>query len=508
MSDRVSSSRPVTHRRRRRCRPAADRYVLMQVRTAVTIPLFVVVAGLGGAVLAWHTMQVSTGHLLAVVACGVAVAAGVGAVRARAAASAVKRTQEAQVQRVIDAAAALNKAVGWAADELCRGGRPSVPESVPPPAGSDLVDEAVTRLNEAQSQAISNLIRVRDKSQASMLLMTLHQFSRREHALVDRALEKLDRLQDLTEDPDQLEGIFALDHLVTRLRRWIESKAILAGESLRSAREPVSVTEVLRGAVQEVQHFSRVGVAAGSVGTALRLPRHVGPDLTHLLAELVENATQMSAPDTKVQMRASRVPKGLAIEIEDRVAIAMRPEDRARWNRLLDNPDQVDMSAEIHAGQLGLRTAALIAQRHGISVVLSENPTGGTTALVVVPENLLVSVPASPRPVARTPVPAAGPGSPSRHTAAASGAARPAPTQHRGASPAAEGAQVASAPPLPRRVTEEQPEIPPPSRPQRPVVAARRDLAGAFRNGFGTGRTEDGTNRAVPPARDSASPHS
>ncbi|MFJ9893578.1 ATP-binding protein [Streptomyces sp. NPDC091280] len=498
MSDRVPA-RPVTHRRRRH-RQASTDHIRGHVQAAVAAPLVIVLAVLGGAVVAWRTVQMPTGQLLAAVTCGVAVAAGVGAVRAGAAASAVKRTQEAHVQRVIDAAAALEKAVGWAADELCRGGRPSVPESVPPPAGSEWADEAVTRLDEVQSQAISALLRVHDQSQASVLLVTLHQFSRREHALVDRALEKLDHLQDLTEDPDQLDGIFALDHLVTRLRRWIESKAILAGESLRSAREPVSVKEVLRGAVQEVQHYSRVSVAAGAVGTELKLPRHVGPDLTHLLAELVENATQMSAPDTKVQMRASKVAKGLAVEIEDRAAIAMRPEDRARWNRLLADPDQVDMSAEINAGQLGLRTAALIARRHGISVLLSENPTGGTTALVVVPAHLLVSVPVSPRSAARTPLPATGPSSPSRHTTAGSVPTRPGPAQHHGASPVAEGGQAASAPPLPRRVAKEQPEIPAPSRPQLPAVAARRDLAGAFRSGFGAGRTADsGTNQAVPP---------
>ncbi|MDV9168618.1 ATP-binding protein [Streptomyces sp. W16] len=454
---------------------------------------------LGGVVIAWRTIQVPTGPLLAVVACGVVVASGVGAVRARTAATAVERMQDAQVQRVTEAATAVEKAVVWAAEELCRGGRPMVPESLPPYEAAGSADEAVALLGEVQVQAVSALIRVHDDSQAMLLLSTLHQFSRREHALVDRALEKLDRLQALTEDPDQLDGIFALDHLVTRLRRWIESKAILAGESLRSARQPVSVTEVLRGAVQEVLHFARVSVAAGTVGAELGLPRHVGPDLTHLLAELVENATQFSDPASKVQMRAHRVARGLAVEVEDRVAIPMRPGDRERWNRLLADPGRVDMSDVVRAGQLGLRTAALIARRHGISVTLSENPTGGTTALVVVPAQLLVSVAVPPRAAVHAPAPATGSSSPPGPQAGGA-PARPTLASRRTA-PAAPGAgEGAAAPRLPRRVVAEQPSSPEPSRPQPAVVAPRYGLAGDFRSSFDAGRTQDGTTGAVPPA--------
>ncbi|WP_105968423.1 sensor histidine kinase [Streptomyces geranii] len=456
-------------------------------------------AVLGGAVIAWQTVEMPTGPLLAAVACGVLVAAGVGAVRARTVASAVERMQDAQVQRVTEAAAAVEKAVVWAAEELCRGGRPVVPESLPPYEAAGSADEAVALLAEVQVQAVSALIRVHDESQAMLLLSTLYQFSQREHALVDRALDKLDRLQGLTDDPDLLDVIFKLDHLVTRMRRWIESKAILAGQSLRSARQPVSVTEVLRGAVQEVLHFARVSVAAGTVGAELGLPRHVGPDLTHLLAELVENATQFSDPASKVQMRAHRVAKGLEVEIEDRVAIPMRPEDRERWNRLLTDPDRVDMSDVVRAGQLGLRTAALIARRHGISVRLTENPTGGTTALVVVPAQLLVSVGVPSRTAAPAPAPLARTSSPPGQEAG-SAPARPALATRRTPPPAPVTGEGAAAPRLPRRVVAEQPAAPEPSRPQPAAVAPRYDLAEAFRSSFDAGRTQDGPTGAVPPA--------
>ncbi|WP_327389630.1 hypothetical protein [Streptomyces sp. 3213.3] len=77
---------------------------------------------LGGAVIAWRTIQVPTGPLLAAIGCGVVVAAGVGVVRARTAATSVERMQDEQVRRVTEAATAVEKAVVWAAEELCRGG--------------------------------------------------------------------------------------------------------------------------------------------------------------------------------------------------------------------------------------------------------------------------------------------------------------------------------------------------------------------------------------------------
>lgn len=492
MSDRVSPTRPVTHRRRSRRRPPMDRYVLEQIQSAVVAPLLIVLCLLGAAVVAWRTAQVSTGQLLASVACGLVVAAAVGVLRARTAAMAVESAQAAQMRRVSEAAAAVEKAVVWTAEELCRGTRPAVPESLLPLEEAGLADEAVALLGEVQVQAVASLIRVQEESQSTVLLSMLHQFSKREHALVDRALEKLDHLQELTEDADQLDTLFKLDHLVTRMRRWVESKAVIAGESLRSAREPVSVMQVLRGANQEILHYARVTVAAGTVGAELGLPRHVGPDLTHLLAELAENATQFSDPATKVQMRAHRVAKGLAIEIEDRVAIPMRPQDRERWNRLLADPRQVDVSAEVSAGRLGLLTTARIAHRHGISVELSENPTGGTTALVVVPNRLLVMLTAPADAAARLAAPA--PAAASAH----SGMAPPAPRHDRTAPPPVAG-PVAGAPPLPQRVVSDQPDVPAPSRPRPPATAPRFDLAGAFQSGIKAARAQDGTAGTVPP---------
>ncbi|MEK8146388.1 ATP-binding protein [Streptomyces sp. M10(2022)] len=255
------------------------------------------------------------------------------------------------------------------------------------------IDKALSAL---QVQAVASLIRVHDESQSVVLLEVLRRLAMREHALVGKALAALSQLEMLTDDPELLTKIFEIDHLVTRMRRQVESTAVLGGQSLRSARQPVPVTTTLRGAMSEVVQYPRVVVAAGSVGGELGLPGHVGPDLTHLLAELIENACECSDPATKVTVRAQRVPNGLAVEVEDR-AISMHPQIRAQMNRLLKAPDEVDVSGQVRAGQLGLLVAAKIAQSHRLSVLLQENVTGGTTALVVIPARLLVTIPLSGR---------------------------------------------------------------------------------------------------------------
>lgn len=108
------------------------------------------------------------------------------------------------------------------------------------------------------------------------LLEVLRRLAMREHALAGKALEALSQLEMLTDDPELLSKFFEIDHLVTRMRRQVESTAVLSGQSLRSVRRPVPVTTALRDAISEVVQYPRVAVAAGPVGAELGLPGHVG----------------------------------------------------------------------------------------------------------------------------------------------------------------------------------------------------------------------------------------
>lgn len=494
MPDSVFPTRPVASGRRRRRPPRIDEFMVHRVRRAVTLPLLLLSALLGAAFIAWSTSVVAPGWLVVGLACGLIAVALLAARGVRTAAEAMqvaaKSARAAELTAVAGAAAAVEKSVQWSADELCRGARPPLPDMQTPQSASATaeIDHALSAL---QVQAVASLIRVHDESQSVVLLEVLRRLAMREHALVGKALQALSQLEMLTDGPELLSKIFEIDHLVTRMRRQVESTAVLGGQSLRNVRRPVPVTTALRGAISEVVQYPRVAIAAGSVGAELGLPGHVGPDLTHLLAELIENACECSDPATRVIVRAQRVPNGLAVEVEDR-AIPMHPQMRQQMNRLLKAPDVVDVSGQVRAGQLGLLVAAKIAQSHGLSVLLQENITGGTTALVVIPARLLVAIP----PVAdagtdrRETHPSAPP--PPRQVAAATAA----PSTDRMTRPitvsapgAGETGHSASAPDLPRRTRQAGSFRPPRERGQAPAPAATPGLAAAFRNGMEAGGT-------------------
>ncbi|MGW4101803.1 sensor histidine kinase [Streptomyces sp. NPDC004976] len=478
----------------RRPRPPVDAVTLHCARRAVALPLVLLAALFVAAFALRSVSAVGAGWVVAGLVCGLASVAVVAARGARTVAGAVQsaaeESQAAARKAVARAAAAAEKSVQWSADELRRGGRPPLPHPQVSPS-TDPNAEIDDMLSALQAQAITSLIRVHDESQSVLLLDVLRRLAQREHALVGKALAALSRLEMLTDDPELLAEIFEIDHLVTRMRRQVESTAVLGGQSLRSVRRPVPVTTALRGAVSEVVQYPRVAVAAGSVGAQLGLPGHVGPDLTHLLAELIENACECSDPETKVMVRAQRVAHGLAIEVEDR-AIPMHPQVRAQMNHLLKAPDEVDVSGQVRAGQLGLLVAAKIAQSHGLSVLLQENVTGGTTALVVIPARLLVAIPPAENPSALPPVEVR----PSGHQPQQAAATPAAPRTLQGAHPAIAGTpgtaaagHSADAPALPTRTRRTESFRPPHEPEQAPVAAATPGLAAAFRNGLQAGGT-------------------
>src|ERR1700722_10972782 len=162
--------------------------------------------------------------------------------------------------------------------------------------------------------------------------------ARRNQSLLQRQLKLLDEMERATEDPDALGQLFRLDHLTTRMRRQAEGLIILSGAAPgRTWRQPVRVVEVLRGAIGYIEDFARVELVTDSPdfvqGTAVA-------DVTHMLAELIENAVQYSPPGTKVQVRGVRVANGYAIEIEDR-GLGIPPDTMNTLNERLAKPPGV-----------------------------------------------------------------------------------------------------------------------------------------------------------------------
>ncbi|MFF3306054.1 nitrate- and nitrite sensing domain-containing protein [Streptomyces sp. NPDC002952] len=207
--------------------------------------------------------------------------------------------------------------------------------------------------------------------------------ARRSQVLVHRQLNLLDSMERRSDDPDELSDLFRLDHLTTRMRRHAESLIILSGAAPgRAWRRPVSLTDVVRAAVSEVEDYARVEVRQLSetaiVGAAVA-------DLTHLLAEVVENAAQFSPPHTRVRITGEPVGNGYAVEVEDR-GLGMGKETLAEANRRIEQSEALDL---FDSDRLGLFVVSRLAARHGIKVHLRTSPYGGTTAVVLLPTDLL-----------------------------------------------------------------------------------------------------------------------
>ncbi|MFE7399543.1 sensor histidine kinase [Streptomyces sp. NPDC057557] len=279
----------------------------------------------------------------------------------------------------------------------------------PAPPGSDafeLLAQELGRQQEVALAAVMQASRLSDHTGEDQKVEVFVNLARRLQSLVHREIQLLDELEHEVEDPDLLKGLFHVDHLATRIRRHAENLAVLGGAvSRRQWSNPVTMTEVLRSAIAEVEQYPRVKLVPPIDGT---LRGHAVADVIHLLAELVENATVFSAPHTQVLLRAQQVTAGLALEVEDR-GLGMPGNEQKRMNALLADPDQVNVSHLLQDGRIGLFVVASLARRHGIAVRLQSNIYGGTQAVLVLPQSLLGVGGDAPAEADAAPVPPPGP---------------------------------------------------------------------------------------------------
>jgi signal transduction histidine kinase len=208
--------------------------------------------------------------------------------------------------------------------------------------------------------------------------------ARRNQTLLDRQIEFIDQLEANEEDPDQLDNLFKLDHLATRMRRNAESLLVLAGaEPPRRRGRPVSLADVVRVAIGEVEDFARIQLLALDDAT---VGGNVAVDLAHLLSELMENATHFSPPDTIVEIVGHRADdRSYVISVSDQ-GIGMSADQLGEANIQLSRPPLVGLAL---SRSLGFIVIGRLAQRFGISVKLTASPSGGVTALVTLPRDLV-----------------------------------------------------------------------------------------------------------------------
>ena len=275
-------------------------------------------------------------------------------------------------------------------ERLRRGEDVDVLAESPPPAASTIRE--VSRIAEsfATVQAAAVAAAVDQAQLRKGVNQVFLNISMRNQSLLHRQLGMLDSMERRTSDPEALADLFRLDHLTTRMRRHAEGLIILSGSAPgRGWREPVPVVDVLRAAVAEVEDYVRVDVISESddlvAGSAVS-------DVIHLIAELVENATVFSPPNTRIEVRADRVGTGLVAEIEDR-GLGLAAEELADINRRLASPPEFDLA---NSDQLGLFVVSRLAARHDIKVSLRRSVYGGTTAIVLLPFGVVVRAEEAP----------------------------------------------------------------------------------------------------------------
>ncbi|WP_030690182.1 nitrate- and nitrite sensing domain-containing protein [Streptomyces globisporus] len=254
-------------------------------------------------------------------------------------------------------------------------------EAPPGPVSQDEIGQVGEALTTVHRAALSAAVeRAELASGISGVFVNL---ARRSQVLVHRQLNLLDSMERRADDPNELGDLFRLDHLTTRMRRHAESLIILSGAAPgRAWRMPVPLTNVVRAAVSEIEDYARVEVRrlpeTAVVGGAVA-------DLTHLLAELIENAAQFSPPHTKVRVSGEPVGNGYALEIEDR-GLGMGKETLAEANARIAQAEALDL---FDSDRLGLFVVSRLSSRHDIKVHLRTSPYGGTTAVVLLPTDLL-----------------------------------------------------------------------------------------------------------------------
>ncbi|WP_037671703.1 nitrate- and nitrite sensing domain-containing protein [Streptomyces griseus] len=276
---------------------------------------------------------------------------------------------------------------------LDRGEKVDVNSATPPlDYGNDELGQVAQAFNTAQRTAVHTAVELADIRRGFQKVIL--GIARQSQNLVNLQLSKLDALERQHQDPDVLKGLYELDSTASQLRRYEENLVIISGERPgRTWSEPVALIDILRGAVGEVAEYRRVEVHTQE---EVCLAPPAVADVIHLLAELIDNATVYSPSPSPVWVRASVVAKGLAIEVEDR-GLGLSDDDYASLNGQLAEPPQFDVVGLADDLRLGMFVISRLAHRHGIAVTLRPSPYGGTTAIVLIPHDIVVpEAPAAP----------------------------------------------------------------------------------------------------------------
>ncbi|WP_329500725.1 ATP-binding protein [Kitasatospora herbaricolor] len=277
----------------------------------------------------------------------------------------------------------------------------------------------------------------------------------------------LSRLQSKYGESVILQDLLEVDHTNSQFGRRAQSIAVLCGGWLGRHRDTASVYDVVRSAQGRIRHFRRVEILSQvDFGVSSRAVEPVAL----ALAELLDNATSYSSPDTVVEINIRTVPKGVVIVVDD-AGVGMNDEERARAEKLLSSERVSGVAGLGNPPQFGLAVIGVLSERFDFEVsVDSSSPYGGVRAVLLLPHELLTGMPDKRVPApTRAPAPVAAP-----------------------SVPEPEPALTSTADGLPLRRRKRPMAIVPPNAPA-PAASGRSDsqtaaIMGAFQRGTRSGR--------------------
>jgi signal transduction histidine kinase len=376
-----------TPRSRQRSRQSALRQLSIPSKLTLAVVPLVTVTLLAGLFLVWTLVSGDTAEgfsLTDVLAIAIGLVVAVAAAGTMTASLVIGRSMSAAIADVSKAADTVaNKDLIDLLDAL-RSSEPDLASIAPLEIDTDREDE-IGDLARSFSALHTSLIEVAARQMealrkgVSSIFVTL---ARRNSSLVDRQLALLDELEAREEDPKTLDGFYRIDHLATRMRRNAESLLVLAGsESPRIWARATDMADVVRAAVGEVDEYQRIEVLALEPA---KLSGGAVSDVSHLLAELLENAIQFSPPSEAVRVTGLFDMDGYQLTVSDR-GVGVSEARIAELNRILDKPPALGLSVE---PTLGMYVVAKLAHRHGVEVELIKG-VPGITARVTVPRDHL-----------------------------------------------------------------------------------------------------------------------
>ncbi|HUG32648.1 MAG TPA: ATP-binding protein [Acidimicrobiia bacterium] len=355
--------------------------------TLAVIPIVVVALAVGGlavwALAMSDVMSGSTSTMLAVVVAAVVFLAVWGTLVM------VRRQGRSMSHRIVEVSTAARRVATKDLVELLDALRnpESDQASISPMSLDTEDDDEIADLARSLEELHGSLIEVGARQMealragVSAIFVTL---ARRNSSLVDRQLALLDQLEAREDDQEVLGGFYQLDHLAARMRRNAESLLVLAGsDAPRTWARATEMSDVVRAAVSEIDEYQRIEVLALEPA---RLSGGAVSDVTHLLAELLENAIQFSAPSETIRVTGLFGMGGYQLAVSDR-GVGMSEARIAEMNRILERPPALGLSVE---PTLGMYVVAKLAHRHALDVELIRGVPGLTVKVTIPRDHLEV----------------------------------------------------------------------------------------------------------------------